>query len=214
MLEKPIRKGFLITFEGIEGVGKTTQIQRVSEILTLKGYSCVISREPGGSHFGNAIRSCLLNDYDPALDAHTELCLLLAGRRYHYKTVIEPALTSNKLVLIDRFIDASYAYQGYGREVPLETITALHKEMNLPLTTDLTILLDASTKQSRERIQGRFFLDRIEKEDEHFFNKVREGYLTRAKQDPTRIKIIDAIQEKEVISHIILENILRVIDEK
>lgn len=192
-------KGILISFEGIEGVGKSTQVQMLTEALTTQGIACTKTREPGGTSVGNQIRSCLLQEHDFPLHSQTELCLLLAARFDHWHNIVAPALQKGNVVIVDRFIDASIAYQGYGRELGSQKVKDLHEELNLWIEPDVTFLLDMPIEISRKRLDTRGFSDRIEKEKDIFFQKVRQGYLEQA-QRYERIHVIDAQQSKEDIS--------------
>jgi dTMP kinase len=209
MQKKIFNNGLLISFEGIEGVGKTTQTQLLWEALSNAGYTCYLTREPGGTDFGDAIRPCLLADYATPLDAQTELCLLLASRRHHLQTVIAPMLNKGAIVIVDRFIDASIAYQGYGRGLSLELIHHLHDLLEINISPAITFLLDIPLETSRQRLQRRGFFDRIEREHNPFFERVREGYLTLAQQNEERITVIDACATRDHIAQLILNKVLR-----
>ena len=211
MLKKQCDTGLLVTFEGIEGVGKSTQTQLLKDALNAQGIACYLTREPGGTDFGDALRACLLAEYTQPLDAQTELCLLLAARRHHLQTVIRPKLEQGNIVIVDRFIDASVAYQGYGRGLPIDLIETLHQALNLDLVPSITFLLDAPLEVSRERIKNRVFFDRIEKEHNSFFINVRNGYLEIAKKDPKRVHILDACIKADLLAHIIFDKVTEII---
>ena len=197
-------KGFLISFEGIEGVGKSTQVQLITEYLTAKKIPCIKTREPGGTSVGNQIRSCLFSEHDFPLHPETELCLLLGARFDHWNNIVLPALNDNNVVIIDRFIDATMAYQGYGRGLDRDQISSMHKSLKLDIEPDLTFLLDMPIEASRDRMNTRGFSDRIEKEKNDFFDKVRQGYLNLS-QLHNRIHQIDASLSKDIVSNMIIE---------
>mgnify|MGYP000918980792 FL=1 len=183
-----------ITFEGIEGAGKTTHMQFACTYLEKQGVSVVQTREPGGTALGERIRALLLDDELPAMAAKTELMLMFAARVEHIDKVIQPALTQGQWVLSDRFYDASYAYQGYGRGMDLALIDQLKSFSVGELKPDLSLLFDLDLETSAARVTGRGKADRFEQEQADFFSKVRAGYLALAKQEPARIQILDACQ--------------------
>jgi len=183
-----------ITFEGIEGAGKTTHMQFACTYLEKQGVSVVQTREPGGTALGERIRALLLDDELPAMGAKTELMLMFAARVEHIDKVIQPALTQGQWVLSDRFYDASYAYQGYGRGMDLALIDQLKSFSVGELKPDLSLLFDLDLETSAARVTGRGKADRFEQEQADFFSKVRAGYLALAKQEPARIQILDACQ--------------------
>lgn len=195
-----MKKGLFITFEGIEGCGKTTQMNLLSDYLRKEGYPLLKTREPGGTKIGEDIREMLLNPDNKKMAKETEILLYGASRAQHIKELIEPALKSGKIVLCDRYADSTLAYQGFGRKIG---ITALKKMCPLSLGTiqpDLTILLDLDVKTGLSRIKNRKGgNDRIEKEKIAFHNKVRKGYLKLAKASRGRIKIIRADRKIEEI---------------
>ncbi len=181
-----------ITFEGIEGVGKTTQIKLMAEQLANAGISAVVTREPGGTPMGEEIRDILLKARQEQVAPLTELLLMFAARAQHVDMVIRPALERGQWVLCDRFIDATYAYQGGGRGVPLETIQGLDHWVLGDFQPNYTLILDAPIEEGLQRINRRGITDRFEQEKMDFFQRVRETYLTRASLDKNRYKIIDA----------------------
>ena len=183
-----------ITFEGIEGAGKTTHMQFARAYLEQQGVQVVQTREPGGTPLGERIRALLLADDLPSMAAKTELMLMFAARVEHIDKVIQPALAQGQWVLSDRFYDASYAYQGYGRGIDLTLIGELNELTVGALKPDLSLLFDLDLETSAERVCGRGKADRFEQEQADFFSKVRAGYLDLAKQEPARIKIVDACQ--------------------
>ena len=189
-----------VSFEGIEGVGKTTQIQLLADHLQKKGYAVLITREPGGTPLSEEIRTLLLVERDEPLAPYVELLLFLAARKQLVTSVIQPALAAGKWVLCDRFVDATYAYQGAGRGVPRGVIDSLTQAVDLSITPDLTFILDLPVEVGLARATGRGKLDRFEQEQNPFFEKVRAGYLAQAASDPLRCKVIDADQTKELVA--------------
>lgn len=191
-----VKGGLFITLEGIEGSGKTTQIQRLSRWLLERGVDVVLTREPGGTPLADQIRKILLNPdavKTKGMTSETELFLYQTARRDHVMNVIKPALQRQRVVLCDRFTDATIAYQGYGRGLSVKGIEALNKIATGGMEPDLTFLFDlpvaAGLKRARERNNR---LDRIESESKKFHEKVRQGYLTLARKDKRRIRVINA----------------------
>lgn len=194
------KKGLFITLEGIEGVGKSTNLQFLQSYLEQQGIHLLVTREPGGTEIAEAIRQVLLTPYQEQMAIETELLLVFAARAQHIQHVILPALTQGQWVLCDRFTDASYAYQGYGRGIPLERIAFLEKWIQKSLRPDLTLLLDAPLEIALKRAKRRKGApDRIEAETHEFFAKIRQGYLERANANPERYSIINAAQPREAV---------------
>ena len=189
----------LITFEGIEGVGKSTQIQMLNDHIVKSGFTSSIIREPGSTPFGEDVRNLLLNS-DHDISAEAELLLMFASRAELVQTSLQESHTD--YILCDRFYDASIAYQGYGRGLDLDLINQLIINIKCPLP-DLTILLDLEPQKGFER-KAEDKMDRIESAGIDFFTRVRNGYLTQAKQNTKRIKVIDASQDITSISNEIL----------
>lgn len=188
-------KAKFITIEGIEGVGKSTAVKTICDTLQGQHIDYVLTREPGGTKIAEEIRSVLLGHHDERLWPLTELLLMFAGRAQNINNVILPHLSAGKWVVSDRFTDASFAYQGGGRQIPTEFIHQLKKMVQGDQEPDLTILLDAPVDVGMKRIQSRGAKDRIEKEGYDFFNRIRKTYLDLAKQNPARYYVIDATQE-------------------
>jgi len=188
------RRGKFITLEGGEGVGKSTNLTAIETLLRSRGVDVCVSREPGGTALGEAIRELLLSPGDSSPLPKAELLLVFAARAQHIDAVIEPALAAGQWVLCDRFTDATYAYQGYARELPLEMIAALEQLVQGQLRPDLTVLLDLPPTVGLERAAQRAQLDRFEQETQTFFDCVRRGYLARAQAEPQRWLIVDAAQ--------------------
>lgn len=191
---KEMFRGKFITFEGTEGVGKTTQIESLQEYLQSKKIKTLDTREPGGTKTGELIREILLDNKSTNLDSHAELLLMFAARAQHLKEVIYPALQKNIWVLCDRFTDASYAYQGGGRGVPLSGIQKIESVVQGDFRPDLTILLTCDIKTGMQRVAKRGKKDRFENERLEFFEQVRDTYLQLAKDNPQRIRVVNADQ--------------------
>lgn len=181
-----------ITLEGIEGVGKTSNLQFIENLLLEAGHSCVVTREPGGTELGEALRNILLHHQGEAMCADAELLMMFAARAEHLDKVILPALKAGKMVLCDRFTEATYAYQGCGRQLGEEKIAQLETWVQGDLRPDLTIVLDAPIDVGRSRAGRRSAPDRIEKEKDDFFQRVRDCYRQLAKRYPHRIALVDA----------------------
>jgi dTMP kinase len=184
-----------LTIEGIEGVGKTTQVARLSKTLAERGIAHVVTREPGGTPLAEKIRELVLHPGDESLPPVAELLLMFAARSVHLANHIEPALRAGLWVVCDRFTDATYAYQGAGRHMSQEDIRYLETMVQGTRRPDLTLLLDVPVdvglERSRQRDAGKT-LDRFERERAEFFERVRDGYLLRARAEPQRISVIDA----------------------
>ena len=182
--------GKFITLEGSEGVGKTTNIDVVCRLLEADGVPFIKTREPGGTPLAEALREAMLAVREEEVSAMTELLIVFAARTQHLDRVIRPALAAGRWVVCDRFTDASYAYQGYGRGLDLERITALEGWVQNGLQPDLTLLLDLAPEVAEQRMQERT-KDRMESEKVEFYQRVRSGYLRRAAQD-ARFRVIEA----------------------
>lgn len=202
-----------ITFEGIEGSGKSTQITLLSEALRARGNAHVLTREPGGTPAGDSIRALLL-DSATRLGPPAELLLYAAARAEHLDRIIRPALASGRLVLCDRYLDATRAYQGYGRGLPLAWIEALHALEPLRLAPDRTVLLDLDPALGLKRARARNRKGakksapdegRFEAEDLAFHRRVREGYLALARAEPDRFRVVDGDAPKDVVQRRIQE---------
>jgi dTMP kinase len=187
-------RGKFITLEGGEGVGKTTNLAFIKDYLQQHNISVIVTREPGGTVLAEKIRHLLLDKHSEAISEHAELLLMFAARAQHIKHVIEPALAQGVWVLCDRFTDATYAYQGGGRNMRISTIEWLENLVQGTLRPDLTLLLDASVEIGIERAKKRGAFDRFEAEKISFFEQVRWAYLLQAELHPERIKLIKANQ--------------------
>jgi dTMP kinase len=185
-------KGQFITIEGVEGVGKTTNIAFIRKLLTDRDIHYVVSREPGGTAFAEKIRDLLLSHHRERICEMTELLMIFAARAQHIEHVIAPALDAGKWVVCDRFTDATYAYQGGGRGLDINTIARLESMVQGVLRPALTLILDLPPEIGLQRARTRGDLDRFEEEKIDFFNRVRENYLQRAALEPNRCKVIDA----------------------
>lgn len=211
-------RGRFITFEGIEGSGKSSQITLLADRLRSNHWAVTLTREPGGTPIGDQVRKILLDPGNSALDPSAELLLYAAGRAQHLKEVIRPALESGAIILCDRFSDATLAYQGYGRGLDLAMIHALDRLVTAGMRPDLTVLLDVEAAVGLARARGRNNQQgleaeaRFENEALAFHERVRQGYLTLAREAPDRMKIVDAalppllVQEKirELVDHCLI----------
>ena len=207
-----------ITFEGVEGSGKTTQIQRLKKYLTKKGIPCKVTREPGGCPISEKVRKILLNPSHRKMVPLSELFLYEAARAQHVKEVIEPFLKKGGVVLCDRFTDATVAYQGHGRRIDLKWIEHLNRFSSQGIRPDVTFLLDCPSNVGlkralqRNRVLKQEKEGRFEKEEIQFHRRVRKGYLDIAKREPRRVKVIDTREgEKKVFEMIrkIVDNLMR-----
>ena len=187
--------GVFITFEGVEGGGKTTNIHFIAEKLKEEGKQIVLTREPGGTEVSEAIREILLSKELPAMHQDTELLLMFAARAEHFKKKILPALAQGIWVLCDRFTDASYAYQGGGRGIAMARIATLENWVQGECRPDYTFLFDLDAKTGLSRAKSRGETDRFEQEDIDFFNRIRAKYLQMAEQYRHRYRIINAQYE-------------------
>jgi len=194
-----VKRGLFITIEGGEGVGKSTNIEFIKTTLEAQGIQCIVTREPGGTPLAEEIREVLIKNRDEPVVTETELLLMFAARAQHLHQKILPALEAGTWVISDRFTDATYAYQSGGRGVPSEKVALLETFVQGDVRPDLTLLLDAPIEVGMERAKNRGKLDRFEEEASEFFNNVRNNYLSRAKAEPDRFKIIDATQALELV---------------
>ena len=193
-----------ITFEGADGCGKTTQLKLLADYLVAKGKEVLITREPGSKGLGEKLREILLN-YDGEVAPECESFLFLADRAQHIATIVKPAIEAGKIVLCDRHTDSTVAYQGYGRGLDLDRINYLNSVAVNGVKPDLTIVFDVDIETSMKRVGDE--KDRMESGGDAFFNRVRNGYLEIAKQEPERVKVIDASQSIEQV----FEDVLKLI---
>ena len=184
-------RGRFLTLEGLEGVGKTTQLGAIVGALVARGIEPVVTREPGGTPLGERLRALVLHE-GLEMRARTELLLVAAARLEHVETVIGPALGAGRWVVSDRYLDSSVAYQGGGRGLGAAEVVRLHASIGVTLEPDLTVLLDAPVAAGRSRLGERASLDRIERESVAFFERARAAFLERAAAEPARVAVIDA----------------------
>ena len=204
---KPARtRGLLITFEGGEGCGKSTQLELLRTYLESKGYEVLATREPGGTPAAEAIRAILLDPANDALSPVTELLLYEAARAQHVAERIGPALEAGKIVLSDRFYDSTTAYQGAGRGLPLDNLSGLHAIATKGLEPDLTIVIDVPAALGLARAtQGGS--DRIEREKIDFHERVRAGFLRIAREEPGRVRVVDGAKSLDEVAAAVRENV-------
>jgi dTMP kinase len=200
-----VKRGLFITIEGGEGVGKSTNIAFIQETLAAKGIKTIVTREPGGTPLAEEVREVLIKNREEKVVSETELLLMFAARAQHLHQKILPALEAGVWVISDRFTDATYAYQSGGRGVPTEKVALLENFVQGDVRPDLTLLLDAPIEVGMARAKNRGALDRFEEEQAEFFNNVRENYLTRAKAEPDRFKVVDATQSLDEVQTDIAE---------
>ena len=183
--------GLFITFEGPEGAGKSTNLQYLADALRAAGADPLLTREPGGTPIAEQIRTLLLAHHEEQMDDDAELLLMFAARAQHLNQVIRPALAAGRIVISDRFTDATYAYQGGGRGIDPQRIAALESWVQGELRPELTLLFDVPVEVGLARAKARSALDRFEQEERAFFDAVRNTYLSRAEQAPERYRVID-----------------------
>jgi dTMP kinase len=194
-----LKQGYFISLEGGEGAGKSTQNKRIVNWLGEQGGDVVEAREPGGTAVSEQIRRVLLDTRNAGLNATAELLLMFAARSQLVQEVILPALADGKIVVCDRFADASYAYQGGGRQLGAETVAVIEKLVLKDLQPDLTLLFDVPVELGMQRVAGRGAADRFEVESVRFFERVRNAYLQRANANPQRFRVIDASQDEDQV---------------
>lgn len=203
-----MNKGFFISLEGGEGAGKSTQNKRIVDWLSTQGRNVVETREPGGTVVSEQIRQVLLDTRNAGLNATAELLLMFAARSQLVSEIILPALGEGKVIVCDRFADASYAYQGGGRQLGAEAVAIVEQLVLDDLQPDLTLLFDVPVELGMTRVAGRGEADRFEVESVRFFERVRNAYLERAKANPQRFRIIDASQDEDSVWQLV-EAVLR-----
>ncbi|HLH05668.1 MAG TPA: dTMP kinase [Terriglobales bacterium] len=212
-------RGVFITFEGLDGCGKSTQTERLASVLLADGYEVVVTREPGGTIIGEQIRGLLLNSRTQGMSPLTELALMFGSRAQLIQEVIRPALGSGKVILCDRYTDSSEAYQGGGRQLGSKPVLDLHHIVCSGLNPDITILMDsevrASVARARKRNQqatnggGALDENRFERENAAFFERVHQAYLAIARREPSRVFMVDARREADVVHSEIVEHVRR-----
>ncbi len=206
-------RGRFITFEGTEGVGKSTQLQTAADTLTALGVEFIVTREPGGTPMAEAIRELLLAPRDEPVNETTELLLMFAARAQHLHTRILPELKAGRWVLCDRFTDATFAYQGGGRGVPAKRIALLEDLVQGEVRPDQVILLDAPVETGMTRARHRGDLDRFEQEAVAFFERIRDTYRQRAAADPEHYQIVDAARSLEEVTEDVVRLITAMVSE-
>jgi dTMP kinase len=210
--------GLFVTFEGVEGCGKTTQAELLKQGLEREGHRVIITREPGGTDVGERIRDVLLDTRLSGMEPLAELFLYLASRAQHVRELIRPALAGGVIVVCDRFADASLAYQGAGRQIGEGSVQRLNEIATFGLVPDYTVLLDVPAELGLERtlkrVGGEARKDRIEKEKLDFHTRVRTGYLLLAEREPHRIAVLDGTRNKDELAREILNRVKRVLEEK
>jgi len=201
-------RGKFITFEGLDGCGKTTQLEKLASVLRSEGIDVLTTREPGGTEIGERIRTVLLDSRTAGLDSMAEMALMFASRAQQLAQIIVPSLESGKWVLCDRFTDSTEAYQGGGRQLGSDAVLQLHKVVCRGIWPELTILMDSdvdhSVKRARRRNKAAVIgtqpdENRFEQESQAFFTRVHEAYLTIAKREPQRVALVDARRPAEVV---------------
>jgi len=185
-----------ITFEGVDGAGKSTHLAWFADALRPRGADVIVTREPGGTPLGEALREMLLNQ---SMSIGTEAMLMFAARLEHVEQVIKPALAAGKWVISDRFSDASFAYQGGGRGMDWEKLRQLEQWVHPDLQPDLTLFFDVPVEVARQRLSNNVSLDRFEQEQGAFFERVRAGYHRRVAENPQRYAVIDAAQTLDAV---------------
>lgn len=207
------QRGLFITFEGTEGVGKSTQIQVAADTLKARGVDFVVTREPGGTPLAESIRELLLTPRDEVMIDTTELLLVFAARAQHLHSLIMPQLEQGRWVLCDRFTDATFAYQGGGRGIDLSRIAVLEELVQGDVRPDHTLLFDAPAEVGMARARSRGKLDRFEQEAMAFFERVRQTYLQRAGQAADRYHILDAAQSLAAVSQSVHQLVNTLVDQ-
>jgi dTMP kinase len=214
------RRGKFITFEGLDGTGKSTQMRKLAAALRAAGYTVVETREPGGTATGEKVRRVLLDSKTAGLSPMAEMALMFASRAQHISELIQPALERGEIVLCDRFTDSTEAYQGSGRKLGSAAVLELHRVLCGDLWPDLTILLESDPTKSLQRARRRNQAaiagkgkrsdeNRFEQQSNAFFARVREGYAAIAKRDPGRVMVVDASGEKQETQRVVVEVVRR-----
>ncbi|WP_150298933.1 dTMP kinase [Pseudomonas profundi] len=203
--------GLFVTFEGPEGAGKSTNLKVFAQALADAGCEALLTREPGGTPVAERIREVLLSQHDELMDADAELLLMFAARAQHLNTLIKPALAQGRVVISDRFTDATYAYQGGGRGIDPLRIAALENWVQGPVRPDLVVVFDVPVELGMARARARSQLDRFEQEQTTFFEAVRATYLQRASENPQRYRVIDAsgsLEQVRLAMQPVIEDVL------
>lgn len=196
-----------ITFEGVDGAGKSTHLEWFADALRRRGFDVVITREPGGTLLGEQLREILLNQ---SMNIGTEALLMFAARMEHIEQIITPSMRAGKWVISDRFSDASFAYQGGGRGLNWGKLSQLEQWVHPDLQPDLTLFFDVPVEVARQRLSNNVSLDRFEQEQADFFERVRAGYYKRIQENPQRYVVIDAAQTLDMVKYKLEEIILTI----
>ncbi len=206
-----MKRGYFISFEGVDGSGKSTQIELLKDFLESRGHEVILTREPGGTEIGEKIRDIILDTSNSRMDYMTEALLYAASRAQHVSQVIAPAVEKGKVVICDRFVDSSIAYQGYGRELG-QCVEDINRYAVAGYMPDMTFLMKVNPGVGSDRIKDRA-RDRIEMENEAFYRRVYEGYERLELDFPDRIVGIDADGEIDIISSVIISHIRRLMED-
>ncbi|MBR4421320.1 MAG: dTMP kinase [Erysipelotrichaceae bacterium] len=207
-------KGYFITFEGPDGSGKTTVTNRLCEILTEKGFAVVHTREPGGIEIAEEIRSIILDPKNTKMDAKTEALLYAASRRQHLVERVLPSLAEGKIVICERFLDSSLAYQGYGRQLGFDEVLGINLFATDNVYPDLTIYLDVDEEVGLSRLSDRNYKDRLDQESLEFHHRVTEGYHEVLKRFKERIRIVDASKCFDEVVNDCLNEVLKLVTDQ
>lgn len=207
-------KGLFITFEGPDGSGKSTVAKAVSEKLKQQGYEVVHTREPGGIEIAEQIRNIILDPKNTAMDPKTEALLYAASRRQHLVEKVFPAVKENKIVICERFIDSSLAYQGFGRQLGFEDVLGINLFATESTYPDMTIYLDVDEEVGLSRLENRDFKDRLDQESIDFHHRVKKGYETVLEKFKDRIRIVDASKPLEEVIDNSLNEIVKLINDR
>jgi dTMP kinase len=206
-------EGLFISFEGIEGCGKSTQARLLAEHLRAQGYMTVETREPGGTPLAEKVRTVLLDRWGERIAPETEAFLIFAARRQHVAQVIQPALAKRAIVLCDRFSDSTLAYQGYARGLGISTLRSLNRLATDGVTPDVTFVFDLPVAKGLARRRSSTEQNRLDRETLQFHEKVRAGFLDLAQQDPRRIKVIPAEEAQEKVARIVALTLTPILDD-
>jgi len=210
-----MKRGFFIVFEGGEGSGKSIQVEILASHLREEGYTVTVTREPGGTRIGEQIRAITHNSENVDLDAVAESYLMAASRAQHVRELIEPALVAGKVVVCDRFVDSSIAYQGYGRKLGGDTIRILNELAVDGAIPDMSIVLDVSPSLGLDRrARGVKMKDRLDLQQKDFYDRVYQGYVTLAKKDPERYVIIDSSKPIEDVAGNVWKAVKKALDNR
>lgn len=205
--------GLFISFEGPDGSGKSTQIEYLKEFFEQNKLSCVFTREPGGTEIGEKLRDVILDTHNDEMCDMTEALLYAASRAQHVSQIIQPALDEGKIVVCDRYVDSSVAYQGYGRQLGGDVVSAINKYAIMGCLPDVTFLIEIDPKDGKKRIKSSE-RDRLESEKLWFHKRVYKGYIEMAEKEPERIIAIDGTGTREEMRDVILGHVTRILKER